>query len=423
MTRLPRLGTLLLSSFLLGACAQLIGLSDYETVDEDSDGGEDNRAGKGGGGGKAGAGSGGAGQGGTGGKAGGGAAGSGGTGGSVGGEAGAGAGGDAGDAGSSGSGGAGEAGEAGEAGAGGQSGSGTGGGGVSGGGGTGGGGTGGCVEITALTYTEGNLDHSDPTFMNTVYRHTTSPNVGTAPGIVDFEFYQGTAVDGAAVGTFTLGGETGIDSNYETCARCLHGYSDGDTVQYFATAGTMVIDSASDQLNGYVNLSITDVTMREVTIDGNFHSTVVEGGRCMHVTYLDIVARLGWTCDQDFYGDTECDCGCGVPDIDCATNYGGACLYCEMPGSCGNYNCSNINPTDNSNCDPQTIGWDNALCSGHWYGDGECDCGCGTVDVDCTDATVASCSTCWCDPEGKGFCTGTTNVNPTDNGECLPVTP
>ena len=414
MMRLPRLGSLIVSSLLLGACAQLIGLSDYDSVPgDDSDAGEDS-GGRGGKGGKAGS----AGQA-SGGDAGlGGKAGSGASGGSAGSQAGAGAAGA-----SSGNGGAaGQAGEPGESGSGGES------GGSTTGGSAGDAGAGGaaerCTEIIELTYSLGALDLTDPSFLNAVYRYDSDPAFGKGISHIAFEFYQDDVgdLDGASKGDFTLG--TGIDDNYSSCARCVRAYSEDDTREYFATEGSMIIDSASDQLNGYVNLSVQDLLLREVTInrdDQSFESTVVEGGRCLHVEFADIIANQAWTCDQTYYGDGDCDCGCGIVDIDCANNYAASCEFCELEGSCGTAQCENINVADNSNC--EATGWNSEVCSTRWYGDTQCDCGCGIVDVDCTDATDASCFACWCVADGQGACGAASGVDPVDNSQCVMAPP
>ncbi|HEY3495822.1 MAG TPA: hypothetical protein VGK73_14085, partial [Polyangiaceae bacterium] len=361
---------------------------------------------------------GGGGQGGSSGKADGGTAGSSGgkAGASGSGGAQAGTAGSAGDAGSSGAGGAGEAGEAGSAG---QS---AGEGGAGGGGGEAG--TGGssreCTEVT-LAYADSSLDDSDPTFLTALYRYTPS-GAGTPPDFVSFEFYHGDGVNGAAVGTFTLG--EGPDSNYSTCSRCVRSYSDAlGTPEFFASTGSMVIDSASLQMDGYVNLSISDLTLIEVTVErdnGTFVSTPVEGGACLHVTYADIIARTAWTCEQDDYGDGYCDCGCGITDVDCASVItSNACQYCPE-GSCADSNlCVGLNILDNSNCNDDAIAWHSPFCSPAWYLDGSCDCGCGAADPDCTDATSAACEWCWCVDADDGTCTATNNVNTMDNAQCV----
>ncbi|HEY3499132.1 MAG TPA: hypothetical protein VGK73_30790, partial [Polyangiaceae bacterium] len=56
----------------------------------------------------------------------------------------------------------------------------------------------------------------------------------------------------------------------------------------------------------------------------------------------------------------------------------------------------------------------NWTCPESWYQDGACDCGCGSVDLDCADATSASCDFCQeCGPSCD-------DVDPDDNSQCLP---
>jgi hypothetical protein len=136
------------------------------------------------------------------------------------------------------------------------------------------------------------------------------------------------------------------------------------------------------------------------------------------ITQCDALAY--WTCADDLYGDgATCNCGCGVPDIDCDTILGDACDVCNDMGSCdGDGDCSNIDDSNNGECVPAE--W---TCSDSFYdvGDG-CDCGCGVVDPDCADATAASCLYCndegSCDQSLMG-CPG--EIDPVDNSTCVPA--
>ncbi|MEW5848081.1 MAG: hypothetical protein AB2A00_04675 [Myxococcota bacterium] len=101
----------------------------------------------------------------------------------------------------------------------------------------------------------------------------------------------------------------------------------------------------------------------------------------------------GWTCDPAYYGDEECDCGCGVADSDC----GGA--GCTMPGACADTACAYCYDAngDDVSCVPPPPGW---TCDGLFYGDGgSCDCGCGIADTDCTagGCTEPGCRDAACD--------------------------
>ena len=185
-----------------------------------------------------------------------------------------------------------------------------------------------------------------------------------------------------------------------------------------------------------------------------------------------------WTCDRPAYGDGRCDCGCGAADVDCTQQDLAHCEVCNGPGSCNLAGCpGRIDPADVTTCLAPPAGWtctpstlrrrtpvrvrmwapgprlqerrrhelrqlprgghrvrrdfcpssisptDNAHCAipPQWtcgassYGDGICNCGCGAVDVDCPDATAASCRFCdqsSCSPLQCG------GVEPDDNAHC-----
>jgi hypothetical protein len=100
-----------------------------------------------------------------------------------------------------------------------------------------------------------------------------------------------------------------------------------------------------------------------------------------------------WKCDYSAYGDGKCDCGCGAPDIDCATSDLAHCEVCNGFGSCDLAACpGHIDPDDVTQCTPPPQGW---TCTAALYGDGKsCDCGCGIQDSDCPDTEAASCDNC-----------------------------
>ena len=59
-----------------------------------------------------------------------------------------------------------------------------------------------------------------------------------------------------------------------------------------------------------------------------------------------------WRCQEWHYGTNDgCDCGCGIPDPDCADATSASCEYCEYPESCSAPDCSEISSSDNSVCD------------------------------------------------------------------------
>lgn len=145
---------------------------------------------------------------------------------------------------------------------------------------------------------------------------------GTA--ILQFEFYGGIE----ASLTVPLDLTAGNQSNYATCAVCMHGLtidSTGQNIvrQYFQSGGTITLTQdpiTGDTLQG----TITGLTLDEVTIDPNngYTSTPVVGGKCLSVgdvTLAHDAVPNAWTCDHATYNDgTNCDCGCGIYDPDCA---------------------------------------------------------------------------------------------------------
>ncbi len=114
-----------------------------------------------------------------------------------------------------------------------------------------------------------------------------------------------------------------------------------------------------------------------------------------------------WTCLPGYYdADDGCDCGCGVPDPDCAADPGGPLYGCETGQTCtewgtcegafcgdGNVDageaCDDGNDVNGDGCSrscqvetPAPSGW---TCNAEYYdaADG-CDCECGAVDPDCS---------------------------------------
>ncbi|MFC1670742.1 calcium-binding EGF-like domain-containing protein [Spirochaetota bacterium] len=56
-----------------------------------------------------------------------------------------------------------------------------------------------------------------------------------------------------------------------------------------------------------------------------------------------------WTCNASYFGDGECDCGCGAFDPDCVDATVGSCDYCDL--GCGTGTCpSNIITNENWGC-------------------------------------------------------------------------
>jgi hypothetical protein len=60
-----------------------------------------------------------------------------------------------------------------------------------------------------------------------------------------------------------------------------------------------------------------------------------------------------WTCPDDYWLDSLCDCGCGVVDADCESAGAAACEWCGT-GSCGADNppgtCTGISQSYNGEC-------------------------------------------------------------------------
>jgi len=399
MNRFSTLTALLASVSIVASCGQLIGLSDYEKGEEEAEGGQGASGGKGGAsGGKAGSttgGKGGAsggkggtsgGKGGNGGKGGttGGSSGDAGDGGSPDGGVGGSNGGNSGKGGASGNGGSsavgGDSGNGGTAGSGGAS------GGASGGGGTAG--TAGCVELTPGVALAMSVDPPDPDFRSVVYDYAIDEQVGSAlDDILGIQVYSGTGYDGQLTGTFTLG--TGVDDNYSTCGRCIlierdiTAIGNAGAKRFYANSGTLVVDAASQQMDGRPIMTMDDVTLIEVTIAGapTYESTPVPNGECYHIANFSFtLPTAGWTCDPSVWGDNFCTCGCGTRDLECDSPASDACVDCAVAGSCAN-SCLDIAPDNNAICGASApAGW---TCDVLAYGDAVCNCGCGVPDPDC----------------------------------------
>ncbi len=388
MKRFSRIGPLVTSLLLVGACQQLIGLGKYEKVEDDGEGGGTATGGKGSGGSTGGkGGSAGTGTGGASGEAGANTGGSGGSGGSRGGRGGSTTGGNAGMSG--------EAGMAADGGSGGSTG-GSGGSGGSTGGNAGASGTSGCTEITPEDAVSMSIDPPDPDFRSVVYNFALAEQLGSSlADLLDLQFYTGTSFDGDLTGTFDLG--DGIDENFSTCARCVLVERDATTVgdpgnvRFYAQSGTLTVDDASLQMEGRPIANLHDVTLVEVSIDvDSYVSTPVANGRCLHIDDFSFqLPPSGWNCPDDTWGDAACTCGCGATDLECTGTAVGACDDCTQPGSCAT-DCSEVDLSNNAVC-AAVSGW---TCDPSAYGDGYCSCGCGAPDIDCADSASWACEVC-----------------------------
>jgi hypothetical protein len=126
---------------------------------------------------------------------------------------------------------------------------------------------------------------------------------------------------------------------------------------------------------------------------------------------------LFWRCDPSAYNDGKvCDCGCGYYDPDCLANHIDACERCNLDGACSGQPCpGTIDPTKVAYC-----GHPDAppgwICEKDHYADGiDCDCGCGIPDPDCKTADVAECDDC-------SICSeyACNRIDPEDSTHCLP---
>lgn len=278
-------------------------------------------------------------------------------------------------------------------------------------GGGGNGGSGGsiptdCTEITADDF--GLVNPAGP------FVYIGTPNPALATDLEDqfrLELY-----DDTLTGSFDL--TDGDDANYATCLNCFLVYQDidqaaGSATFFFQAGGTVDYGASVPPL---VAGSVTDLTLVEVTIDPEtFESAPVPGGACLHVASLDfdIQAPKDWTCAVDqwnggagngcdcecgahdpdcdlepaevvdgcgkgevcgagdtcippvpdawacndaFWGDGDCDCGCAVQDVDCPDLLSSSCDFCDDTGSCDTVACddpnTNIDPDNNAICLP-----------------------------------------------------------------------
>jgi hypothetical protein len=125
---------------------------------------------------------------------------------------------------------------------------------------------------------------------------------------------------------------------------------------------------------------------------------------------------FAWICSSQLYGDGTCHCGCGASDPDCKHDAIDDCEVCDAINGCNGGECpGRIDPDDPVHCLPTPATWN---CADRLYEDGKsCDCGCGAPDPDCKDETIDSCTTCnallSC---SSGDCPGA--IDPSDNSQC-----
>ena len=141
-----------------------------------------------------------------------------------------------------------------------------------------------------------------------------------------------------------------------------------------------------------------------------------------------------WSCNINYYGTNDgCDCGCGVIDPDCSSNFAGACGFTECPAGtsvlteanwlCGASVCGNgfVEPGETCDDGDTSLDWDcdaqcqvnSPSCPYNVFYDGQCDCGCDVFDPDCVDASAAACE--------ENHCTGGYVPADSRNFYCVPV--
>ncbi len=186
-----------------------------------------------------------------------------------------------------------------------------------------------------------------------------------------------------AEGDFEL--DSVVNDNLATCDQCVVVLEDSDGTfagsgrVYFQSGGTLAVTDA--EAYPIAALSLTGVTLVEVTVDDAFVSTPVPGGACLVVADvdLDFAVPEGWTCPAPFYASADgCDCECGAPDPDCS-----------VPGEERLYGCGSSGPPgdDQPTCSAAglcvaPVNW---TCPAEVFGDGlTCDCACGVNDPDCS---------------------------------------
>jgi len=243
---------------------------------------------------------------------------------------------------------------------------------------------------------------------------------GPAPDIFTIEIWDD------AEGTFDLG--SGENADYLACAQCVLVLVDlvGETptAVYFQRSGALSVTGLPS--DGAPKFTLTDVILGETDAD----VVAVTGGYCLSLAdvALDVTdvpideGPTDWTCDPEFYGDESCDCGCGIPDIDCPDATVDDCEYCGACDSTSFGSCVGVvDPTDVTLCLPRPEPPEGWTCAPEWFGDDGCDCGCGAQDVDCASTTdVAACEYCL-DCEGNGSCLWRVDASDTTTCKLNPV--
>eukprot|EP01104_Vermistella_antarctica_P008896 TRINITY_DN226_c0_g1_i2.p1 TRINITY_DN226_c0_g1~~TRINITY_DN226_c0_g1_i2.p1 ORF type:complete len:858 (+),score=113.82 TRINITY_DN226_c0_g1_i2:383-2956(+) len=108
----------------------------------------------------------------------------------------------------------------------------------------------------------------------------------------------------------------------------------------------------------------------------------VEGKQCNKETFLceDKQAPTSWTCGDEFYWDGDCDCECGAWDPKCDHDLEEVSIFC-----------SGGDPVEGKQCNKETFLCEDKIlpvptawaCGEDYYRDNDCDCNCGAWDPSC----------------------------------------
>ena len=149
-----------------------------------------------------------------------------------------------------------------------------------------------CTEITLGDFQSEGGDGTQSAFIA-----VSSPNMGDTADLdhMKVEFYGSqfeAGYDGEQTGTFDLTADG--DDNFATCSRCVLLFVDPDDAvpgkTFYQSSGTLVLDAGSDQIDGAISGTFTDLTLVEVTIGSDYTSTPVPGGACLHLASASAVA-------------------------------------------------------------------------------------------------------------------------------------
>jgi len=168
------------------------------------------------------------------------------------------------------------------------------------------------------------------------------------------------------------------------------------------------LEGAGTSSTGDAAVGTTDGAEPDGDTEGSDEGMVAdsEGSSGTGSTCAEECPPTEWTCETDEYGDGTCQCGCGSPDIDCASDDVSECAYDSCPEGFA------LEPGQTLDCvevPPVPADW---TCSALRFGDSECDCGCGVIDFDCVSSSPAACA--------SEHCEDAWSLDPEDNAICLP---